>query len=101
MTEAEYFWAVVDGVVSFETRELSLDKSLEFLLEQADAPATTYTHKSMTATGLAFHVRLLRPRCTHVFDLSDDACCDICGVPKREVVDMDRYRKDWEDRLRG
>ena len=37
----------------------------------------------------------------HIFDLNDDACCDICGVPKREVVDMRRYRQDWRDRLNG
>lgn len=43
----------------------------------------------------------VRRPCTdsHIFDLSDDARCDICGVPKREVVNMDRYRNDWIERL--
>ncbi len=36
---------------------------------------------------------------THIFDLGDDAVCDICGVPKSEIVDMDQYRKDWKDRI--
>ena len=36
---------------------------------------------------------------THVFDLHDDAVCDICGIPKSEVVDINQYRKEWKDRL--
>jgi ribosome modulation factor len=36
---------------------------------------------------------------THIFDLGDDAVCDICGIPKSEIVDMDQYRKEWADRL--
>lgn len=35
----------------------------------------------------------------HIFDLGDDACCDICGVPRREIVNMGRYRNDWAERL--
>lgn len=59
MTDAVYHWHVVDGVVGFGDRELSLQESRDFLLEQADAPATTYVHKSYVSTGLAYHVRLL------------------------------------------
>ena len=35
----------------------------------------------------------------HVFDLGDDATCDICGIPKSEVVDIEEYRAEWRDRL--
>lgn len=62
MTEATYNWHVTDGIVGIGDRELSLSESLEFLLEQSDAPATNYVHKSFTANGLAFHVRLLLER---------------------------------------
>jgi len=27
----------------------------------------------------------------HIFDLNDDACCDICGIPKRDVVDIEQH----------
>jgi len=36
----------------------------------------------------------------HIFDLDDEAKCDICGIPKKWVVDMDEYRKEWEERLK-
>lgn len=36
----------------------------------------------------------------HVFDLDDDATCDLCGVAKEEVVDIERYREEWRERLR-
>ncbi len=57
-TEAAYHWTINDGIVTLaDDRELSEKESLIFLLEQADAPATTYVHKSFTAEGLASQVR--------------------------------------------
>jgi len=37
----------------------------------------------------------------HIFDLDNDAVCDICGIPKRDVVDIIEYDKAWEERLRS
>ena len=37
----------------------------------------------------------------HVFSLNDDAVCDICGIPKSKVVDIEQYRADWDARIRN
>ncbi len=36
----------------------------------------------------------------HIFDLGDDAVCDICGIPKSAIVDLERYRAEWAARLK-
>lgn len=35
----------------------------------------------------------------HIFDLDNDATCDICGTPKSHVVDITQYEKAWDERL--
>ena len=54
-----YKWTVEDGIVKLNDQTLSEEDSLLFLLEQSDAPATTYVHRTFVAQGLAVHVHRL------------------------------------------
>jgi hypothetical protein len=59
------------GVLLYDQTLLEGDDALDFLLEQAAAPATDYVHKSMTLSGLAEHTRRLRAKVRELEELRD------------------------------